>query len=37
VAVGEKARARDLLAAVRTLQDVEREHRLPTPGERHTL
>ena len=37
VAVGEKIRARDLLAAVRTLQEVEREHRPPTPEERQAL
>ena len=36
-ATGEKARTRDLLAAIRTLQAVESEHRPPTPGERPAL
>ena len=37
VAVGEKAKARDLLAAIRTLQAVEGEQRSPTPQERQAL
>ena len=34
---GEKARARDLLAAIRTLRVVDREDRPPTPQERQAL
>ena len=34
---GAKAKARDILAAIRTLQRVERERRLPDQGERKTL
>ena len=37
VAVGEKAKARDLLAAIRTLREVDREHRPPTPEEQQAL
>ncbi|MDQ2622644.1 MAG: DEAD/DEAH box helicase family protein, partial [Actinomycetota bacterium] len=37
IAGGEKAKARDLLAAIRTLQQVEREHRPATASERQTL
>jgi hypothetical protein len=37
VASGEKAKARDILAAIRTLQSVEAEQRLPTIDERETL
>ena len=34
---GEKAKARDIIAAIRTLQTLEREHRRPTPDERQAL
>ena len=34
---GEKAKARDIIAAIRTLQSVEREHRRPTSNERQAL
>ena len=37
VAGGEKAKARDILAAIRTLQRVEREHRTATDDERRAL
>jgi hypothetical protein len=37
LASGEKAKARDLLAAIRTLKRIEQEHRPPTPDERQTL
>ncbi len=37
VASGEKTKARDIIAAIRTLQQVEREHRPATPAERQTL
>jgi N12 class adenine-specific DNA methylase len=37
VASGEKAKARDLLAAIRTLQAIEREQRPATPEERQVL
>src|SRR5262249_27188491 len=37
LAVGGKARARDILAAIRTLHQVEREKRPATPGERDVL
>src|SRR5262249_52348829 len=36
-ATGEKARARDIIAAIRTLQRVEREHRPPSDAERQLL
>jgi N12 class adenine-specific DNA methylase len=36
-ATGEKARARDILAAIRTLQTIEREHRPATTDERDIL
>ncbi len=34
---GEKAKARDVLAAIRTLKRIEREHRAASPDERLTL
>ena len=37
IASGEKAKARDIIAAIRTLQQVEREHRPATEGERQAL
>ncbi len=37
IAGGEKAKARDILAAIRTLKQVEREQRPATPEERQTL
>ena len=37
IAKGEKAQARDILAAVRTLKQVEADARLPTEDERHCL
>jgi hypothetical protein len=37
VAVGEKSKARDLLAAIRTLKALECEHRTPTPDEHQAL
>jgi N12 class adenine-specific DNA methylase/SAM-dependent methyltransferase len=37
VASGEKAKARDIIAAIRTLQTIENEHRPATPAERQTL
>ena len=37
IATGEKAKARDILAAIRTLQQVEHEHRPATEAERQTL
>ena len=37
MASGEKSKARDLIAAIRTLQLIEREHRLATADERNTL
>ncbi|MBX9580303.1 MAG: DEAD/DEAH box helicase family protein [Gemmataceae bacterium] len=37
MAAGEMGKARDLLAAVRTLQQVERDGRRPTAAERRTL
>jgi hypothetical protein len=37
VATGEKAKARDILAAIRTLQRIEREQRPATPDERQAL
>jgi N12 class adenine-specific DNA methylase len=36
-ASGEKAKARDILAAIGTLKHLEREHRHPTPDERQRL
>ena len=37
LASGEKAKARDLLAAIRTLQRIEQEQRPATPDERQAL
>ena len=37
IASGEKAKARDILAAIRTLQAIEQEQRPATPEERQTL
>lgn len=37
VASGEKTKARDIIAAIRTLQEIERERRPATPAERQTL
>ena len=37
IASGEKAKARDIIAAIRTLQSIERDHRRATPTERETL
>jgi N12 class adenine-specific DNA methylase len=37
IATGEKAKARDLLAAVRTLKTIEQEHRPAAPEERQAL
>jgi N12 class adenine-specific DNA methylase/predicted RNA methylase len=37
VASGEKAKARDIISAIRTLQTIEREKRPATAGERQTL
>jgi hypothetical protein len=37
MASGEKAKARDILAAIRTLKTIEREGRPPTPEEKQTL
>jgi SAM-dependent methyltransferase len=37
IASGEKAKARDILAAIRTLQTIEREHRPATTDERSIL
>ena len=37
VASGEKAKARDIIAAIRTLQAIEREHRPATTDERDIL
>ena len=37
IAAGEKAKARDILAAVKTLQTIEREHRPATHDERDIL
>jgi acyl-CoA reductase-like NAD-dependent aldehyde dehydrogenase len=36
-ASGEKSKARDIIAAIRTLQRIEQEHRAATPEERETL
>ena len=37
VASGEKAKARDIIAAIKTLQAIEQEKRAPTADERQTL
>ena len=37
IASGEKAKARDILAAIRTVKQIEAEHRHATPDEKHTL
>jgi N12 class adenine-specific DNA methylase len=37
ISSGEKARARDMIAAIKTLQQVEREHRAATTDERDIL
>ena len=37
IATGEKAKARDIIAAIRTLQLIEQEHRPATQPERQTL
>src|SRR5208283_1471398 len=37
IASGEKSKARDILAAIRALQNIEQEHRPATPQERQTL
>ena len=37
IATGQKAKARDILAAIRTLQQIEREHRPATSDERQIL
>jgi hypothetical protein len=37
LASGEKAKARDLIADIRTLKRIEQEHRRPTPDERQAL
>jgi N12 class adenine-specific DNA methylase len=37
VASGEKSKARDIIAAIRTLKKVEQEQRLATPEEKQTL
>ena len=37
IAGGEKTKARDIIAAIRALQQIEREHRLATEPERQTL
>ncbi len=37
IASGEKAKARDILAAIRTLKSIEQESRLATNEERQTL
>jgi N12 class adenine-specific DNA methylase len=37
IASGEKAKARDIVAAIRTLKQIEREHRPATGPERQTL
>ena len=37
IASGEKAKARDIIAAIRTLQQIEQEHRPATADERQTL
>ncbi len=37
IASGEKGKARDLIAAIRTLQEIEQEQRLATPDEKQAL
>jgi SAM-dependent methyltransferase len=37
IATGQKAKARDIIAAIRTLQQIEREHRTATSDERQIL
>ena len=37
IASGEKTKARDIIAAIRTLQKIEQEQRLATPEEKQTL
>ncbi len=37
IASGEKAKARDILAAIRTVKQIEAEHRQATPDEKRTL
>ena len=37
ISMGEKAKAHDILDAIRTLQQIETEQRLATPAERDTL
>jgi len=37
IASGEKTKARDIIAAIRTLQTIEQEKRLATPEEKQTL
>jgi hypothetical protein len=37
LASGEKAKARDIITAIRTLQAIERENRPPTPDEQQSL
>jgi N12 class adenine-specific DNA methylase len=37
IASGEKAKARDIIAAIRTLKAIEEEHRTATPEERQAL
>ena len=37
IASGEKAKARDIIAAIRTVQQIEQERRPATAGERQTL
>jgi SAM-dependent methyltransferase len=37
IATGEKAKARDIIAAIKTLQRIEREKRLATPDEQQVL
>ena len=37
IASGEKAKARDILAAIRTLKTIEHEQRPATPEEKQTL
>ncbi|OWK42222.1 hypothetical protein FRUB_04300 [Fimbriiglobus ruber] len=34
---GPKAKAADIIAAIRTLKEVEHAHRLPTPDEKRIL
>ena len=37
IATGEKAKARDIIAAIRTLKTIEKDHRTATHGERQIL